>query len=71
MEKVICEWGVVKKIIFEDEKKVYLIHNPSFYVTATELEDYYKELGYDVYRLNTGNDYEYEEAERLLKQYCE
>jgi len=66
-----CVYGVVKEIVFENEKKVYLIHSPSFHETATKLENYYKELGYDVYRLNTGNDYEYEEAERLLKQYCE
>jgi DNA-binding LacI/PurR family transcriptional regulator len=68
--KVRCVYGVVKEIVFEDEKKVYLIHSPSFYVTATKIEDYYKELGYDVYRLNTGVEEEEKEAERLLEQYC-
>ena len=71
MEKVICEWGVVKEIIFEDEKKVILIKSPAFTETARRLREYYEEQGYEVHELNTGVDYEYEEAERLLKQYCE
>ena len=65
-----CVYGVVKEIVFENEKKVYLIHSPSFYETAKKLEEYYRSQGYDTYRLNTGVEEEEKEAERLLEQYC-
>jgi len=68
--KVRCVYGVVKEIVFEDEKKVILIKSPAFTETARRLREYYEEQGYEVHELNTGVDHEYEEAERLLEQYC-
>jgi len=68
--KVRCVYGVVKEIVFEEEKKVILIKSPAFPEVAEKLREYYKQQGYDVYILNTGVDHEYEEAERLLEQYC-
>jgi len=68
--RAICEEGVATKILFPDEKIAYVIHSPAFYETGVEVEERLRKLGYDVYRLNTGNDYEYEKAKELIKRYC-
>jgi len=68
--RAICEHGVAIKILFPDEKIAYVIHSPAFYETGVEAEKYLRELGYDVWRLNTGDDYEYKKAEELIERYC-
>jgi len=69
-EIVVCEWDAVKRIVFVNKRKIILIHAPEFYETATEIERLVKERGFDVWRLNTGKDDEYETARKLLKRYC-
>ena len=60
-----CEWGVVKEV-WLSENKVVLIHSPDWTETARRIQEELMTEGYDVIRLNTGVDYEAEEAERLL-----
>jgi hypothetical protein len=57
--------GVVREVWFGDT--VYLIHSPAFYVTATELEQWYRGQGFNTVRLNVGAEEDAELAERLLE----
>jgi L-alanine-DL-glutamate epimerase-like enolase superfamily enzyme len=58
----------MKVIIIEEEKRAYIIHSPTQYTTAVEKEKELKENGYDVFRLNTGVEYEEKLAEKLLER---
>lgn len=60
-----CEWGVVKKV-WLSEKKVVLVHSPAWYETARKVEELMAEQGYNVVRLNTGNELDAELADELL-----
>ena len=62
-----CEFGAVKKI-WVNENKVVLIHDPSFWETAYNLQLQLQQEGYDVRRLNTGVEEDRVEAEKLLDQ---
>jgi predicted CoA-binding protein len=61
----------MKVIIIEEEKRAYIIHSPSQYISATEKEKELKENGYDVFRVNTSVEYEEKLAEKLLERYPE
>jgi hypothetical protein len=61
-----CKFKVVKEV-WLDENEVVLIHSPEFWYTATELEEWLRERGVKVRRLNTGVREEAEEAEKLLE----
>jgi len=65
-----CKFGVVIKIVFEDERKAVLIASPTFRVTADEVAEEFRQQGYEVSILNTGVEEEDREAEELLNKYC-
>jgi len=62
-----CEFGAVKKI-WINENKVVLIHDPSFWETAYNLQIELQNEGYEVIRLNVGVEEDRVEAEKLLDQ---
>ena len=62
--------GIVKKVILEDMKRVYLIYEGHLlYIIALEEEEKYKKMGYDVYPINTQYEIGEMVAEEVL-QYC-
>jgi hypothetical protein len=63
--------GIVKKVIFEDEKKVYLIYEGAlWYPVVLEEAERYKSLGYDTYILNVQYEIDSMVTEEIL-QHCE
>jgi len=63
-----CIYGDVKRIIFENEKRVILIRsslNARHIIEAEKIRREYKKQGYKVDELD-----ENEETERLLDMYC-
>jgi hypothetical protein len=62
--------GIVKKIICESEKSVYLIYEGTlWYPVALEEAERYKSMGYKTFVLNTQYEVDSMVAEEIL-QYC-
>jgi len=62
--------GIVKKVVCEDKKRVYLIYEGTlWYPVALEEAEKYKSLGYVTYLLNVQYEIDSMVAEEVL-QYC-
>jgi hypothetical protein len=68
--KPYCVFKAVKEV-WITPRTVYLIHSPATYFTATELEQWYRAQGYNVYRLNTGVEEDRIFAEQLMRAICD